>query len=88
MMQYADIDTTAYCIHGKTASGKQTRFGQVANNFLPLGTRIRLHRPINGRYHFYVRDRIGRGSSLDIWMSSCDTARIYGRHRVSFVVSG
>lgn len=71
-----------------TASGYRVRFGQVANNFLPFGTKLRLMHPrsIRGRRHFYVRDRIGWGSELDFWMPSCRQAIRWGRRTVKFRV--
>jgi len=51
-----------------TAMGTKAYFGEVANNFLPLGTKIHFTRSIFGRRNFRVEDRIGWGSELDIWL--------------------
>jgi len=76
--------SSTYCEGGITASGRQAFFGEVANNFLPLGTRIRLDRPVRGRRVFVVLDRIGSGSELDLFLGSgCDA---YGRQERGFRV--
>lgn len=68
------------------SDGTFTRAGSVASNRHPLGTRLRmLSGPFKGKT-FVVRDRIGWGTELDFWMSSCAPARAYGskvtRYRV------
>lgn len=83
------VESTAYssCSSGSTmADGSRTRVGSVASNMHPLGTRIRLTFPVQGRRTYTVRDRIGWGSELDIWMPSCSMAVGYGRRRVSYRV--
>jgi 3D (Asp-Asp-Asp) domain-containing protein len=84
--------STSYspCSSGSVmADGTRTRFGSVASNRHPLGTRIRL---IGVRFHgrrtFTVRDRIGSGSELDFWTASCAAARRWGRRRVRYRVIG
>jgi 3D (Asp-Asp-Asp) domain-containing protein len=62
------------------ADGSRVRFGSVAMNMLPLGTRVTLHPGLYGRHRFTVRDRIGWGTQLDIWTPSCGAAIAYGRH--------
>lgn len=81
-------NSTAYCQAGTTASGRPTRWGYVAQNDLPLGTRIHLTRPVRGRRIFRVMDRIGWGSDLDFFMWSCSAARQFGRRTVHFRVVG
>lgn len=61
------------------ADGTPVRFGSVAMNTLPLGTRVYLRPGLYGRHRFVVRDRIGWGSQLDIWNPSCAGAIAYGR---------
>lgn len=90
------VASTAYspCSAGTTmANGHHVRWGAVANNFLALGTKIRLdhrvwaHRGdgrLVGRRWFTVADRIGWGSSLDIWMPNCQDAINYGRRTAGF----
>jgi 3D (Asp-Asp-Asp) domain-containing protein len=80
------VTSTCYSQGSTTASGQPVRFGDVANNFLPFGTRIRLDHPVFDRRVFTVEDRIGSGSELDIYNSS-ETACIgYGRHTIGFTV--
>lgn len=76
---------TAYCLRGKTASGRMVRRGIVAADprVLRLGTRIRL---TGGKYtgHYIVADTGGKikGRILDIWVPSCAEARRWGRRTV------
>lgn len=85
----AHVSSTAYCLAGRMADGSYVRAGSVASNRHRLGARIRL-RPRGkrafGRRTFTVRDRIGWGTELDFWVSSCSTARSYGRRSVRYVV--
>jgi 3D (Asp-Asp-Asp) domain-containing protein len=86
------VSATAYdsCSSGSTmADGRTVHVGAVANNFLPLGTKIRMSRGVpelNGRRDFVVEDRIGSGSQLDIWMPGCSKAIQFGRETVTFRV--
>ncbi|MEZ5346294.1 MAG: 3D domain-containing protein [Pyrinomonadaceae bacterium] len=76
---------TAYCLRGKTASGRSVRRGIVAadTRVLRLGTRIHMSA---GKYtgHYVVADTGGkiRGRVLDIWVPSCAEARKWGRRTV------
>ncbi len=84
---FLHVDTTSYCDHGITASGAQTRPGTAAANNLPLGTRIQLTGKVtgpHGRRRYTITDRIGYGSSLDLWTSSCADANAFGRRRTSY----
>lgn len=86
-----DVEATAYspCSSGSiNASGTHTRQGQIAVNFLPLGTKVRLHIPhsIDGRRTFYVRDRIGYGSQTDFFIQNCGEAIRFGRRHVRYEV--
>ena len=58
--------------------------GEVANNFLPLGTRILLDRPVFGRRAFRVEDRIGWGSEMDFYNPSEAICLQYGRQEQGF----
>lgn len=78
--------STCYDQGGTTASGQQAHFGEVANDFLALGTRIMLDQPAFGRRVFTVLDRIGHGSELDIFYPSEASCLQYGRRRVGFRV--
>ncbi|MGI8668360.1 MAG: 3D domain-containing protein [Aridibacter sp.] len=82
---------TAYCLRGKTASGRSVRRGVVAadTRVLPLGTRIKI---TAGKYsgNYVVADTGGRikGRVLDIWVPSCSEARSWGRRSVQVTVLG
>lgn len=83
------MGSTSYCLNGRMADGSWTRAGSAASNRHPLGTRIRLTgRSFYGRRIFVIRDRIGWGSSLDLWAPSCGMSRSWGRRTVSYVVIG
>ena len=77
---------TAYCLRGRTASGRYVRRGIVAADprVLRLGTRIHM---TAGRYtgNYIVADTGGKikGRILDIWVPSCAEARRWGRRSVS-----
>lgn len=82
---------TAYCLRGKTASGRSVRRGIVAadTRVLPLGTRINISA---GKYsgNYVVADTGGRvrGHVLDIWIPSCAEARRWGRRNVKVRIVG
>ncbi len=81
------VDSTAYCLTGRMANGHHTHERAAASNTLRLGTKIRLVGRVtgpNGRRLYTVTDRIGHGTSLDLWVSSCDAARAFGRRQTSF----
>lgn len=71
------------------ADGTYTRSRSAASNMLPLGTKIRIRGKQTGprgMRRYVVRDRIGYGTSLDLWTNSCSTARSFGRRSVSFKI--
>lgn len=79
------VSTTAYCLQGRMADGTFTRPRSAASNTLRLGTKITLNAPGPGGLRRYViRDRIGHGTSLDLWTGSCAEARRFGRRSRSF----
>ena len=80
-------DTTSYCLRGTMADGSWTRAGSAAHNGYPLGTRIYIRPAFMGRRRWVVRDRIGWGTSLDLWAPSCGISRAFGRRTV-YVVKG
>lgn len=80
------MSSTCYAQGGITSSGQQAYFGEVANNFLPLGTRIMLDHPAFGRREFVVLDHIGSGSELDIYYPSEAACNDYGRQERGFRV--
>ena len=84
--QKLTLNSTAYsaCDSGtRTADGRTARFGYVAENGLPFGTRLRMLRPrrVHGRRLFVVHDRIGWGSQLDFFMP-CGWVAAWGRRTV------
>lgn len=78
------VSSTCYSQGGITSSGASVYFGEVANNFLPLGTRILLDHPAFGRREYQVEDRIGYGSELDIYNPSESACIEYGRREIGF----
>lgn len=82
MAGWIAVVSTAYCLGGTMADGTPVRAGSVANNFLPLGTRVTVTASPTQRRRFVVRDRIGWGTQLDFWTPSCTRARAWGRRTV------
>lgn len=83
--------STAYtpCSSGTmTANGHKVRWGIVASNWHPFGTRIRLSRPVRGLSVFVVDDRIGHGTDLDIFFPNCRDGINYGRQVIRYRVVG
>lgn len=78
------VSSTCYSQGSITASGGPVYLGEVANNFLPLGTRILLDHPVFGRREYRVEDRIGWGSELDIYNPSEAACDDYGRETLGF----
>ena len=81
------LSATAYCQHGRTKSGAQTREGIVAADprRLPLGTRISIIAPGKSYSGIYTVMDTGsrvKGRELDIFMPSCSKARKFGRRVV------
>jgi len=73
---YFETDETPFI----TASGKKVREGVVANNLLPLGTKIKLPE-LFGEKIFVVEDRMNPKKSLyhiDIWFPSYWEAKQFG----------
>lgn len=77
---------TSYCQSGTMADGTQTRTHSIAMNSLPMGTHIRLSHPVFGMVRFVVRDRIGWGSELDVFTSSCKAAVTFGRRTLHYKI--
>lgn len=76
------VVSTAYCLSGTMADGSHTRAGSVASNQYRLGTHLVVKPSPTGRRHWVVRDRIGWGTDLDFWQSTCGKARHWGRRVV------
>jgi hypothetical protein len=83
-LTHYSVDSTCYHQGSITASGGGVYVGEVANNFLPLGTHIELDHPVFGRRFFNVEDRIGWGSELDIYGPSEWACEQYGRQQIGF----
>jgi 3D (Asp-Asp-Asp) domain-containing protein len=78
------MEVTAYCIEGETASGETTRRGIVAADprVLPLGSQVRvegLGKPHDRVYDVEDTGREVKGHELDIFMHDCAAARKFGR---------
>lgn len=77
---------SAYCLTGKMANGQRVHSGAIAADprVLKLGTKVK----IQGMGTFVVKDTGGaiKGNRIDIWMGSCQSARIFGRREVQLVV--
>lgn len=74
---------TAYCLHGTTRRGRYVRNGIIAADprLFPLSRYVELYE--GGRYmgRFLVDDtgKKIKGSHIDVWISTCRAARIFGR---------
>jgi 3D (Asp-Asp-Asp) domain-containing protein len=80
---------TAYCLHGRTASGKPVSRGLIAADpsVLPLGSRVRVEAgPWSGEY--LVADTGGavKGRRIDIWTPTTREALQFGRRPVKLTV--
>ncbi len=80
------LSTTSYCQSGTTADGQQTHFGEIAMNGIPFGTRVELLGGTFAGTVFTVEDRIGWGSELDVFQSSCSAAWNYGREQIPVLI--
>lgn len=83
------VDSTAYCVHGTTASGAYTSDGTVAmntfpgtNRQVPFGTQFRIESGTLKGKVVTVQDRYGYGTQFDIWLSTCTAAINYGRQTI------
>ncbi len=77
------LSSTAYTHTGNNmASGEKPYEGAVACNLVPLGTKIY----IEGYGYFVVKDRIGHGSQLDIFMDTYDECIQFGRRTLKVYV--
>ncbi|KAF0092232.1 MAG: hypothetical protein FD141_416 [Fusobacteria bacterium] len=77
------LSSTAYTHTGNNmANGEKPYEGAVASNLVPLGTKIY----IEGYGYFVVKDRIGHGSQLDIFMDTYEEAIQYGRRTIKVYI--
>lgn len=81
---YINGNVTCYHEGSITASGSGVFVGEVANNSLPLGTKIRLDHAVFGVRDFVVLDHIGSGSELDIYGPSQGACEAFGRQSLGF----
>jgi 3D (Asp-Asp-Asp) domain-containing protein len=80
---------TAYCLRGRTASGRMVARGIIAADprVLPLGTRVRLQAGAHtGEYIVADTGGLIRGRRIDIWMPSSGEALRFGRRNVRLTV--
>lgn len=77
------LSSTAYTHTGNNmANGEKPYEGAVACNLVPLGTKLY----IEGYGYFVVKDRIGHGSQLDIFMDTYDESIQFGRRTLKVYV--
>ncbi len=80
---------TAYCLKGRTASGRQVQRGIIAADprVLPLGSVVQIEA---GSYSgtYVVADTGGKvkGNKVDIWVPKCREAVIFGKRLVKLTV--
>lgn len=70
-----------------TASGTHTRWGVVAANFLPIGTRIKIPE-LYGDQIFIVEDRMNSRywKRIDIWMADYQDSKQFGIRNIKIEV--
>ncbi len=83
---YISGNVTCYHEGSVTSAGNAPYVGEVANNTLPLGTRIKLDHAVFGLRKFVVLDHIGEGSELDIYGPSQSACEAFGRQSLGFRV--
>lgn len=77
------LESTAYTHTGSNmANGEYPHIGAVACNMVPLGTKIY----IEGLGYFTVKDRIGGGSQIDLFMNTLQECINYGRKTVKVYI--
>ncbi len=78
------VNSTAYCLTGRMASGRNTYWGAAAMNGVPLGSRYRVLDGPRAGQTMVIEDRIGHSSGFDIaYPGNCGAARNYGRRTIS-----
>jgi 3D (Asp-Asp-Asp) domain-containing protein len=80
---------TAYCLSGRTASGRPVSKGLIAADprVLPMGTRVRLDAgPYSGEYTVADVGGAVKGRKIDVWVPSGSEARRFGRRQVKLTV--
>ena len=80
---------TSYCLHGTMANGRHVHRRAVANNFLWMGTKIKLvGRSFFGLRRFVVSDTgpALRDGHFDLWSPSCWRSRAWGRRTIRYKI--
>lgn len=83
-----EMQATAYCLTGTTASGEQTRKGIVASKPEWIGKKMLIYTRETGEYigTFEVKDTGGKairsGKVVDIWMPTYNECMQFGRKNV------
>lgn len=74
------VESTAYCLTGTMASGKQVYEGAAAMNGVPLGSKYRIVNGPEAGKIYTIEDRISHSSEFDIaYPGDCEAAIEYGR---------
>ena len=78
---------TAYCDHGTTDSGAQTRRGSIAADprVLPLGSLVRIDSPqpeYSGTYTVLDTGAKIKGRKIDLFVPDCAKAKAFGKRPV------
>lgn len=77
------LSSTAYTYTGHNmANGEKPYEGAVACNLVPIGTKLY----IEGYGYYVVKDRIGHGSQLDIFMETENECNQYGRRTIKVYI--
>jgi 3D (Asp-Asp-Asp) domain-containing protein len=81
------LTATAYCDHGTTDSGAQTRRWTMAADprVLPIGSVVRIESPerqYSGTYTVTDTGAKVKGRKVDLFVPSCAKARQFGKRRV------
>ncbi|MBI4747582.1 MAG: 3D domain-containing protein [Acidobacteria bacterium] len=88
--QPADSYTaTAYCLKGRTASGKPTERGMIAADVrvLPLGSVVKIHAgKYSGIYHVADTGSKIKGNKIDVFVPSKAEAVKFGRQKIKVEV--
>ena len=85
------FEATAYCAGTTTAAGVRVAKGMIAADpaVLPMGTTVRISgvpAPYEGTYSVMDTGANIRGRRIDLYMTSCEEARRFGRRQVEVVV--
>ncbi|MFN2576465.1 MAG: 3D domain-containing protein [Pyrinomonadaceae bacterium] len=80
---------TAYCLHGRTATGVTVARGMIAADprVLPLGSRVRIEAgSYSGEYTVTDTGGAVKGHRIDIWTPTARDAMRFGRRPVKLTV--